>query len=166
MSPVALGCWPIAGITSVEVNQQDSLATLQACFDLGVNFLDAAYMYGYAGESEKMIARAIGDRRDEMVIATKCGLHWSRDRRREPDGRPATILSECEESLRRLNTDHVELFYLHDPPARRHGRCVWRQAAVSDSRKRRRWDGLEADLAATGYHPQGAGRPRHTHHRV
>jgi aryl-alcohol dehydrogenase-like predicted oxidoreductase len=116
VSEIALGCWPIAGMTSPGVNDANSIATIQACFDLGINHLDTAYMYGREGESERLIARALGPRRDEMVIATKCGLHW------EPNGgvqahdaRPATLRRECEESLRRLATDRVELLYLHAP---------------------------------------------------
>ncbi len=114
VTPIALGCWPIAGVTSVDVNDEDSLDTLRACFDLGVNFLDTAYCYGYDGESERLIARALEGRRDEMVIATKGGIHW-RDRQQMIDGSPATLRRECEESLRRLNTDRVELLYLHAP---------------------------------------------------
>ncbi|MBX3414981.1 MAG: aldo/keto reductase [Pirellulales bacterium] len=115
VSAIALGCWPIAGMTSLEVNDADSLATLGACFDLGVNFLDTAYCYGANGESEKLIARALAGRRDEMVIATKGGIHWGANGEQIRDGSPATLRRECEESLRRLNTDRVELLYLHAP---------------------------------------------------
>lgn len=115
ISPVALGCWPIAGMTSLDVNDVDSLATIRACFDLDVNFLDTAYAYGMQGESERLIAEALGSRREEMVIATKCGLHWQADGQRHFDGRPARLKQECEESLRRLKTDRVELLYLHAP---------------------------------------------------
>jgi aryl-alcohol dehydrogenase-like predicted oxidoreductase len=114
VSSVALGCWPIAGMTSSGVTDENSIATIHACFELGINFLDTAYMYGVNGESEKLIARALGNRRGEMVIATKGGLHWEGGRR-VPDGRPATLRRECEESLRRLGTDRVELYYLHAP---------------------------------------------------
>ena len=114
VSPVALGCWPIAGMTSLDVNESASLATLAACFDEGVNFLDTAYMYGADGESERLIARAVAGRRDEVVIATKAGLHWQ-DGQRAHDARPETIRRECEESLRRLDTDRIELLYLHAP---------------------------------------------------
>lgn len=115
ISPVALGCWPIAGMTSLDVNDGDSLATLRACESLGVNFLDTAYAYGPNGESERLIADAIGDRRDEYVIATKCGIHWNEQTERVIDGRPERLRAECEESLRRLKTDRVDLLYLHAP---------------------------------------------------
>ncbi len=115
ISPIALGCWPIAGMTSLGVNDTDSLATIEACFELGVNFLDTAYCYGADGESERLIATALGHRRDEMVIATKGGIHWGPDGKQVVDGRPETLRRECDESLRRLNTDRVELLYLHCP---------------------------------------------------
>jgi aryl-alcohol dehydrogenase-like predicted oxidoreductase len=115
VSEVALGCWPIAGMTSPGTSDAESLATVQACFELGINHLDTAYMYGRSGESERLIARAIGARREEMVIATKCGLHWSPDGQQTHDARPATLRRECDENLVRLETDHVELLYLHAP---------------------------------------------------
>ncbi len=115
VSPVALGCWPISGMTTLNVNETDSLATIAACLDVGINFLDTAYCYGANGESERLIAKALGKRRDEMVIATKGGVHWNSRGERILDARPETLQRECEESLRRLNTDRVELLYLHAP---------------------------------------------------
>jgi aryl-alcohol dehydrogenase-like predicted oxidoreductase len=115
VSPIALGCWPIAGMTSADVNEPDSLATIEACFELGINFLDTAYCYGMNGESETLIARALAGRRNEMVIATKGGIHWTPPRTQAIDGRAETLQRECETSLRRLNTDRVELYYLHAP---------------------------------------------------
>jgi aryl-alcohol dehydrogenase-like predicted oxidoreductase len=115
VSAVALGCWPIAGMTSTGVNDRDSLATIEACFELGINHLDTAYAYGASGESERLIAQATAGRRDQMVIATKGGIHWSPDLKQVLDARPETLSRQCEESLRRLNTDRVELYYLHSP---------------------------------------------------
>ena len=115
ISPVALGCWPIAGITSIDVTQDHGLATIEACFDVGVNFLDTAYCYGYDGESERMIGRVVRGRRDQVVIATKCGIEWGPDRKQIIDGRPATLRRQFEASLVRLATDRVELLYLHAP---------------------------------------------------
>lgn len=114
VTPVAMGCWPIAGVTSVDVTEADSLATLRAAADAGINFFDTAYCYGYSGESERLIARALGTRRHEIVIASKCGLHWE-GRQQVRDARPETIRRECAESLRRLETDHLDLYYLHAP---------------------------------------------------
>jgi aryl-alcohol dehydrogenase-like predicted oxidoreductase len=110
-----LGCWPMAGMTTPGVTETDGIAAIRACFELGVNHLDTAYMYGANGESERLIARALGNRRDEMIIATKGGFHWGPDGRQTHDASPAALRQECEESLRRLNTDRVELYYLHAP---------------------------------------------------
>jgi aryl-alcohol dehydrogenase-like predicted oxidoreductase len=114
VSPVALGCWPIAGVTTIDVNDVDSIATIRACFDLGINHLDTAYVYGPNGESENLIRRAIEGRRDEVVIATKYGIHFE-GREMITDGHPDRLRAECDESLRRLGTDRVELLYLHSP---------------------------------------------------
>ena len=109
-----MGCWPITGITSIDVSEEASLQTLQAAHDAGINFFDTAFGYGYGGESERMIGRALGHRRDEIVIATKGGIHWE-DKTQARDARPETLKQQCEESLRRLSTDRVELYYLHAP---------------------------------------------------
>ncbi len=114
IAPVALGCWPIAGVTTLGTTDADSIATIRACFDLGINHLDTAYVYGPNGESENLIRSALGSRRDEMVIATKCGIHYE-GAEMVNDGRPEVLRRECDESLRRLGTDHVELLYLHSP---------------------------------------------------
>src|SRR3954465_10927491 len=114
VSPVALGCWPIAGVTTLDTNDVDSIATIQKCFDVGINHLDTAHVYGPNGESENLIRRALGNRRDEMVIATKCGIHYENGAM-VTDNSPERLRRECEESLRRLGTDRVELLYLHAP---------------------------------------------------
>ena len=118
VSSVALGCWPMAGMSTPGVVDADGLATILACFDLGINFLDTAFAYGLEGESERLIARALAGRRSEMVIATKGGIEWGEGRRQIIDGHPATLRRQCEESLRRLATDRVELYYLHAPDPR------------------------------------------------
>ncbi len=115
ISPIALGCWPIAGLTSPGANDADSRATIAACFELGINHLDTAYLYGRRGESERLIAEATVGRREQLVIATKGGLHWGEEGKQVHDARPATLARECEESLRRLRTDRVEFYYLHAP---------------------------------------------------
>ncbi len=115
VSVLSLGCWPIAGMTSLDVNEADSLATLRAALDCGINSFDTAYCYGRDGESERLIARALCGRRHEVIIATKAGIHWGPDGKQCKDGRPATLKAHCEISLRRLNTDYVDLFYLHAP---------------------------------------------------
>lgn len=114
VTPVAMGCWPITGITSLGVQEADSLATLQTAFDAGINFFDTAYCYGYAGESEQMIARVLRPQRQQLIIATKGGIHWEQGKQVR-DAKPETLLRECDESLLRLQTDYIDLLYLHAP---------------------------------------------------
>lgn len=114
VTPVAMGCWPIAGITSLGVQEEASLATLAAAFDAGINFFDTAYCYGFAGESERMIARVLARHRQQIVIATKGGIHYAQGKQVR-DASPATLRRECEESLHRLKTDYIDLLYLHAP---------------------------------------------------
>jgi aryl-alcohol dehydrogenase-like predicted oxidoreductase len=127
VSPVALGCWPLAGVTTLGATHNDGVATVQAAIDAGVNHFDTAYVYGPNGESDRILAEALRGRRDQVVLASKCGIHYeSRDESRDEshdgaeatmqtDGRPETLRRECDELLRRLETDHVELLYLHSP---------------------------------------------------
>ena len=115
VSPVSLGTWPMAGVTSLDINDVDSIATLRACAELGINFIDTAYCYGPNGESENLIRRALADSRDDFILATKCGIHYDADGNQTGDARPETIVSECDESLRRLGTDRIDLYYLHSP---------------------------------------------------
>ena len=115
VSPVALGTWPMAGVTTLDANDADSIATLRACAELRINFIDTSYVYGPNGESEQLIRRALGNNRDQFVLATKCGIHYDRNGSQVNDARPETIARECDESLRRLGTDRVELYYLHSP---------------------------------------------------
>ena len=118
VSPVALGTWPIAGMTSLDVNDADSLLTIHSALESGINFIDTAHCYGATGESELLIGQAINDparkyRRQEIVIATKGGIHWDAKGIRHYDGRPDRIVRECEESLRRMRIESVDLMYLH-----------------------------------------------------
>ncbi len=82
VSAVALGTWPMAGMTSLEVNDADSLATIAAALDSGVNFFDTAYCYGAHGECDVLLGKALAGKRDKAVIAAKAGVHWNA--RRQP----------------------------------------------------------------------------------
>lgn len=115
VSAIALGCWPISGMTSLHVTRANSLATLAAALECGVHHWDTAYCYGADGESDRLIAEALAGRRDRATLASKCGIHWGPDGKQARDARPATIRTQCETSLRRLQTDYVDLLYLHAP---------------------------------------------------
>ncbi|MCA9233852.1 MAG: aldo/keto reductase [Planctomycetales bacterium] len=115
VSPVALGCWPIAGVTTLGANEADSLATIQAALDAGINYFDTAYCYGANGESDSLLGQVLPAVRDDVVIAAKGGIHYNDAGQQAQDARPETLAAECEQSLSRLRTERVELFYLHSP---------------------------------------------------
>ena len=115
VSPVALGCWPLAGITSGPMTDEAACAVIQAALGAGVNHLDTAHAYGRYGESERRVALAIRHRRDGLVLATKVGVYWDADGTLQRTGRPEWLRQHFEESLRRLELDQVDLLYLHAP---------------------------------------------------
>jgi aryl-alcohol dehydrogenase-like predicted oxidoreductase len=115
VSSVALGCWPLAGITSGAITEEAAVAVIDAALDAGVNHLDTAYAYGRSGESERLIARAIRPRRERVVLATKVGVYWDADGTLRQTGRPALLRGHFEESLRRLEVEVVDLVYFHAP---------------------------------------------------
>ena len=105
----------MAGITSIVESTDDACSAIGAALDAGVNFFDTAYSYGYAGESDALLRRALSGRRDQAIIASKAGMHWDNQRQRALDARRATLIKHAEETLQRLGTDYVDLFYLHTP---------------------------------------------------
>lgn len=120
VTPVAMGCWPLAGVTTLGATHADGVATVRAALDAGVNHLDTAYVYGPNGESDRILAEALVGRRDEVVLASKVGIHYEAPNAgAEPemtqDARPETLRRECDALLERLGTDHVDLLYLHSP---------------------------------------------------
>ncbi|OBK77792.1 aldo/keto reductase [Mycobacterium sp. 1164985.4] len=108
----AMALTPVYG----DVDDDESLATLHRCLDLGVTFIDTANIYGN-GNNERLIARLLADRRDEVTLATKFGITGNPADRAA--GRPnmrgdAAYVRQCiDESLQRLQTDVVDLYYMH-----------------------------------------------------
>jgi len=97
------------------MTDEAAVAVIDAALEAGVNHLDTAYAYGRGGESERRIAQAVRDRRDQVVLATKVGVYWDQDGGLQRTGRPDLLRRHFEESLRRLEVGHVDLLYLHAP---------------------------------------------------
>ena len=115
VGPLGLGCWPLAGMTREGITPEAALATVAAAVDAGIMHLDTAYCYGEQGESERAIREGLRGRRDRVILAGKCGIHWEPGRTQCVDGRPTRLRREVDESLARLGTDRLDLLYLHAP---------------------------------------------------
>ena len=111
--PVGLGCMNIMHSYGPPADEADAKALLVRALDIGCNFLDTATIYGL-GRSEELIGEALGQRRGEYFLASKCVLGF-KDKQRTLDGRPEAIKAACEASLKRLRTDVIDLYYLHRP---------------------------------------------------
>lgn len=111
VAAIGLGCMVLSGSYG-PVEQKDALATLDRALELGCNFWDTADVYGH-GHNEELVGRALRGRRDQAVLATKCGFVWSNGQENGFDGSPQHIRAACEASLRRLAVEYIDLYYLH-----------------------------------------------------
>lgn len=111
VSAQGLGCMGMSHGYGATDDAQ-SIETLRHAVDLGVNFLDTSDFYG-SGHNEELIGRAIADRRDEVVLATKFGIANRLGEPTKVRGDAAYVHQACDASLRRLGIDHIDLYYLH-----------------------------------------------------
>src|SRR6201999_3718103 len=115
VSPVAIGTWAIGGWMWGGTDEAESIATIRAAFDRGINIVDTAPVYGF-GRSEEIVGKAIAESRlrPDVLIATKTGLQWDGGKVSRNASR-ARILREVEDSLRRLRTDYIDIYQIHLP---------------------------------------------------
>lgn len=123
VSALGLGCWAIGGPWRWldgqggwgDIDDEESVRAIHCALDLGIDFFDTAANYG-TGHSERILARALEGRRDRVVLATKFGFHVNEAEKQvtfRTDDPLLHVRDECEASLRRLNTDVIDLYQLH-----------------------------------------------------
>jgi aryl-alcohol dehydrogenase-like predicted oxidoreductase len=115
VSPVAIGTWAIGGWMWGGTDEAESVATIRAALDHGINVIDTAPAYGF-GRSEEIVGKAIaeGRLRGKVVIATKVGLEW-KDGHVFRNASRGRIMREVEDSLRRLRTNYIDIYQVHWP---------------------------------------------------
>jgi aryl-alcohol dehydrogenase-like predicted oxidoreductase len=123
VSALGIGMWQLSGPVVIDgkddgfpdVGQDQAIHLIQACEDLGVNLIDASEIYG-AGEGERRVGKALRGRRHNWIISTKFGLRRGEQGNRIVDASPHTIQGSLEGSLKRLQTDYVDVYLYHVPP--------------------------------------------------
>jgi aryl-alcohol dehydrogenase-like predicted oxidoreductase len=113
VSRVALGTWAMGGWMWGGTDRRESVATIRAALHQGINLIDTAPVYGF-GVSEEIVGEALEGVRGQAVIATKTGLEWH-DGKIHRNASRARIMQEVDDSLRRLRTDHIDIYQVHWP---------------------------------------------------
>jgi hypothetical protein len=111
--PIGLGCMNLTPSYGPGLERSEAIDFLKKATDIGYDFFDTATIYGL-GENEKLVGDALKQNRENFLIASKCVLGF-KEGKRFLDGRPSTIKAACESSLKRLQTDVIDLYYMHRP---------------------------------------------------
>jgi aryl-alcohol dehydrogenase-like predicted oxidoreductase len=111
VSAIGLGCMNLSHAYGTPPPPEDAQALLLRALDLGVTHFDTAALYGF-GANESLVGKALSPHRNRFFLASKCGMTGV-DGKRVIDGRPETLVRTCDEALKRLRTDRIDLYYLH-----------------------------------------------------
>lgn len=114
VSAIGLGTLGMGGQAYGPVRDEDAIATIRRAIELGINLIDTADNYGF-GHAEELVGEAVKGRRGEVILATKGGTPWDEQRRVTFDCSAEAITRAAEESLRRLDTDWIDLYQIHAP---------------------------------------------------
>ena len=129
VTPVTFGAWAIGGWMWGGADRKQAIEAIHASIDLGVSSIDTAPIYGF-GRSEEIVGEAIKGKRDKVELLTKYGMTWEGNKgdfyfdTTDNEGKPVkvykyaskeSVIAECEDSLRRLKTDYIDLYQIHWP---------------------------------------------------
>lgn len=117
LTELGFGAWAIGGPWEYgwgKVDDNDSIAAIHRALDLGINWIDTAAVYGL-GHSEEVVAKAVKGRRRQVIIATKCSQVWDEQGRVRTHLAPESMRRELEASLRRLQTEYIDVYQIHWP---------------------------------------------------
>lgn len=114
VSALTVGTWAIGGANWGDVDKEDSIRAIHAMLDNGVNMIDTAPAYNF-GNSERVVGEAIKGRRDKVYVTTKTAVYNTKEIPFIKDGRKDTVIWLCEESLKNLQTDYIDLMIVHWP---------------------------------------------------
>jgi len=112
VSAIGLGCMNVSAGYGPALAETDVERLFNAALDEGYSLLDTAAMYGM-GNNETLIGKYLAHRRDEYLLASKCGIARGKDGKIELNGRPEILRDTCEQSLKKLHTEVIDLYYLH-----------------------------------------------------
>ena len=120
VSAIGFGCWELGGDYG-PIDEREAIAAIHRAIDLGINCFDTAEAYGadtpasfYPGRSESFLAKGLGNRREEVILVSKFGVCYY-DSDRDRDSRRERVMASIEGSLRRLNTDYLDVYLIHWP---------------------------------------------------
>ena len=149
ITPVGFGAWAVGGsgweFAWGAQDDQDSISAIHRALELGVNWIDTAAVYGM-GHSEEVVARALKIWNGERpYIFTKCVLRWDKAGKISQDFSPASLRQECEDSLRRLQVETIDLYQMHWPPSDNNQEKLaeaWQTLAALKQEGKVRWIGV------------------------
>ncbi len=145
ITPLGIGAWAMGGAGwAFAWSQQDddeSVSAIHAALDAGMNWIDTAAVYGL-GHSEEVVAKALAGRANKPYVFTKCGRNWNEDRQIVKLLKRGAIRQECENSLRRLKVDVIDLYQMHWPEPDEDVEEGWETMAKLKEEGKVRWIGV------------------------
>jgi aryl-alcohol dehydrogenase-like predicted oxidoreductase len=145
ITPIGFGAWAIGGggwaFAWGSQDDADSIAAIREAIDLGINWIDTAAVYGL-GHSEEVVAKALDGVKDRPFVFTKCARVWDENRQIGKSLKAASIRRECEDSLRRLKVERIDLYQVHWPEPEEDIEEGWQTMVKLKDEGKVRWIGV------------------------